>query len=87
MHFHTGNLYRRDVPTVHISLFLTNKQIEIMKKQHPQLRLTFITSLDVVLLMVEFNWKTQICYMCKQESSSDEFRKKRKKHGSQQWNA
>ena len=26
-----------------------------MKKQHPQLGFTFITSLDVVLLMVEFH--------------------------------
>ena len=28
--------------------------------------------LHVVLLMVEFHWKGEICFMCKQESSSDE---------------
>ena len=35
MHFHTGNVYWVDVPTVHISIFLAKKQIKNMKKQHP----------------------------------------------------
>ena len=34
----------------------TNKN---MRKQHPQLGFTFITSLHVVILMVEFRWKTR----------------------------
>ena len=55
MHFHTGNVYCGDVLTVHVSIFLTNKQLKNMKRQHPQLGFTFITSLDVVLLMVEFH--------------------------------
>ena len=53
MHFHTVNVYYGAVPTVHVSIFLTKKQIKNMKKLHPQLGFTFITSLDVVLLMVE----------------------------------
>ena len=36
-------------------IFLTKKQIKNMKKQHPQLGFTFITLLQVVLLMVEFH--------------------------------
>ena len=55
MHFQTGNVYCGVVPTVHISIFLTKKQIKNMKKQHPQLGFTFITSLDVVLPMVELH--------------------------------
>ena len=35
-----------------------------MKKQHPQLGFTFITSLEVVLLMVEFNLKTRKYVTC-----------------------
>ena len=34
------------------------------KKQHPQLGFTFITSLDVVLLMVEFHLKTKKYVTC-----------------------
>ena len=55
MHFHTGNVYYGDVPTVLVLFSLTKKQLKNMKKQHPQLGFTFITSLDVVLLMVEFH--------------------------------
>ena len=55
MHFHAGNLYCGAVLTVLVSIFLTNKQLKSMKKQHPLLGFTFITSLDVVLLMVEVN--------------------------------
>ena len=55
MHFHTRNVYYGYVPTVHVLIFLTKKQIKNTKKQHPQLGFTFITSLDVVLLMVEFH--------------------------------
>ena len=56
MHFHTGNVYCGVVLTVHVSIFLTMKRIISIKKKHPQLGFTFITSLDVVLLMVEFHW-------------------------------
>ena len=55
IHLHTGNVYCGAVLNVYISIFLTNKQIKNMKKQHPQLGFTFITSLDVVLPMVEFH--------------------------------
>ena len=72
MHFDTENVYCGVVLTVHVSIFLKNKQIKNMKKQYLQLGFTFITSLHVVLLMVEFHWKTKnIYYMCKQESSPD----------------
>ena len=40
------------VINVHVSIFLTKKQMKNMKKQHPQLGFTFITPLHVVLLMV-----------------------------------
>ena len=55
MHFHIRNVYCNAVPTVLVLIFLTNKKNKKMKKQHPQLGFTFITSLDVVLLMVEFH--------------------------------
>ena len=54
MHFHAGNVYYGAVPTVHVLISLTNKKIK-MNIKHPQLGFTFITSLDVVLLMVEFH--------------------------------
>ena len=60
MHLHTENVYCGVVPTVHVSIFLTNKQIKNMKKQNPQYSFTFITSLDVVLLMVDFHWKKNV---------------------------
>ena len=55
IHFHTENVYCGAVLTVHVSIFLTKKQLKNMKKQHPQLGFTFITSSDVVLFMVEFH--------------------------------
>ena len=55
MHFHSENVYCGAVPTVLVSIFLTKKQLKNMKEQHPQLGFTFTTSLDVVLLMVEFH--------------------------------
>ena len=58
MYVHTGNMYYGVVPTVYVSIFLTKNQIKIMRKQHPQLWLIFITSLGVVLPMVEFHWNT-----------------------------
>ena len=51
MNFHTGNVYCGDVPTIHVLIFLTKKQIKKTKKQNPQLGFTFITSFHVVLLM------------------------------------
>ena len=53
MHFHTGNVYCGAVLNVLVLIFLTKKQLKSMMKLHPQLGFTFITSLDVVLLMVE----------------------------------
>ena len=44
-----------DFPCINITDQETDKK---MKKQQPQLGFTFITSLDVVLLMVEFHLKT-----------------------------
>ena len=35
-----------------------------MTKLHPQLGFTFITSLDVVLFMVDFHWKTSTFVLC-----------------------
>ena len=64
MHFHTGNVYYGDVPTVHVLIFLTKKQIKIMKKQHPQLGFTFITSFYGALIMVEFHLKTRKYVIC-----------------------
>ena len=55
MHFHTENVYCDAVLTVLVSIFLTKKQLKNMKKQHPQLGFTFITSSDVVLFMVDFD--------------------------------
>ena len=52
--FEMSNVFCGAVPTVFVSTFLTNKQQKNMKKQQPQLGFTFTTSLDVVLLMVEF---------------------------------
>ena len=55
MHFHTVNVYYGAVPNLDVSIFLTKKQIISIHKQHPQYGFKFITSLDVVLLMVEFH--------------------------------
>ena len=55
MRFHTGNVYDGAVLTVLVSIFLTKKRLKSMKKLHPQLGFTFITSLDVVLIIVEFH--------------------------------
>ena len=38
---------------VHVSILLTKKQIISIQTQHPQYGFTFITSLHVVLIMVE----------------------------------
>ena len=64
INFHTGNVYCDAVLTVHVSIFLTKKQLKSMKKLHPLLGFTFITSLEVVLLMVEFHWKTRTYGTC-----------------------
>ena len=55
MHFLTGNVYCGAVLSVIVSIFLTKKFQINMTKLHPQLGFTFITSLDVVLLMVDFH--------------------------------
>ena len=55
MHCHTGNVYCGAVLTDHVSIFLTKKQLENMKKQNPQFGFTFTISLHVVPLMVEFH--------------------------------
>ena len=54
IHFHTGNVYCGAVLNVLVSIFLTKKQLKNMKKLHPQLGFTFITSSDVVIFMVDF---------------------------------
>ena len=55
MYFHTGNVYYGAVPTVRLLIFLTKKQTKKMNKQHPQLGFAFITSFNVVLIIVEFH--------------------------------
>ena len=45
-----------DCPCINVTDQETDKS---MKKQHPQLGFTFITSLDVVMLMVEFKLNTK----------------------------
>ena len=57
MHLHTGKMYFGAVPTVHVSIFLTKKQIKNIKKQHPQSDLKNSTSLHNVLLMLELHLK------------------------------
>ena len=64
MHCNTGNEYCGVVLTVHVSIFLTKKHIKNTKKQHLQLGLTFITSLHVVLLMVESHLMTRKYVTC-----------------------
>ena len=64
MHCHTGNVYWGSVPNVRVSIFLTKKQIISIQKQYPQYGFTFITSLDVVLLMVEFHLTTKKKVTC-----------------------
>ena len=64
MHCHTRNLYCGALSNFHVLILLTKKRIKNMKKQHPQLGFTFITSLEVVLLMVEFRCKTKKCVIC-----------------------
>ena len=59
MYFHTGNAYYDAVITVHVSIFLTKKHIISIQKEYHYYSFTFITSLYVVLLMVEFHQKTR----------------------------
>ena len=59
MQFHTVNVYCGAVPTVLVSIFLTKKELKNMTKQNPQLGFTFTTSLDIVLLMENFHWRTR----------------------------
>ena len=64
MHLHTGKVYCGAVPNVHVSIFLTKKQIICINRQHPQYGFTFITSLDIVLFMVEFYWNKRNYITC-----------------------
>ena len=64
MHCHTGNVYCGAVLTVLVSIFLTKKQLKKRTKLHPKLGFTVTTSLDVLLLMVEFHWKTRKYVTC-----------------------
>ena len=50
--------------TIHVSIFLTKKQIISIQKQHPQFGFAFIASLHVVVLMVEFHLKTIKYVIC-----------------------
>ena len=59
MHWHTENVYWDAVLMVHVSIFMNNKKIIRIQTQHHQYGFTFITSFCVVLLMVEFHWKTK----------------------------
>ena len=59
IHCHTRNVYCNAVITFHVSIFLTKKQIISIQIQHLQYSFTFITSLRVELLMVEFKWNTE----------------------------
>ena len=61
MQCHTVNIYCDDVLTVHVSIFLTKKQIISIQTQHPQYGLTFITLLCIVLILIEFHWTTIKC--------------------------
>ena len=49
------NMYCDYVMTVHVSIFLIKKLQMNMTKLHQQFGFTFITPLDVVLLMVDFH--------------------------------
>ena len=64
IHFHTGKVYCGAVLTVHVLILLTKKQIIIIHIQHPQLGFKFITSLCVILLIVEFYWNTRKYVKC-----------------------
>ena len=55
MQLHTGNVYCSVLLTSHVSILLTNKQITRIQTKHPQYSFTFITSLHIVLIMVEFH--------------------------------
>ena len=47
MNFHTRIVHCGAIPNVHVSIFLTKKQIISIQKQHPQYGFTFNTSMDV----------------------------------------
>ena len=75
MHFHTGNMYFSVVLTVHVSTLLTKKQIKTLRKT-PSIRFHIYQIITRCTYHVRIPLKDKkICYMCKQESSSDEFRK------------
>ena len=64
MQYHTINVHCNTVLTIHVSIFLTKKQIINIQTQHPQYGFTFITYLRILLLMVEFHRKTRKYVAC-----------------------
>ena len=65
MNFHTVNMYCSAVITVRVSIFLTDRQIISIQKQHVRSTDNGITPLK----------DKKICHTCKQKSSSDEYTK------------
>ena len=61
---HWTYMYCNDMLTVNVSILLTKKHIISIKTQPHQFGFTFITSLHVVLIMVEFHRRTRKYVTC-----------------------
>ena len=70
MHFHTGNVYWGIVLNVHISFFLTKKETTPSIRFHIYPIIGHFTAHGIIPLKDK-----KICYMYKQESSSDKYTK------------
>ena len=75
MHLHTGNVYYGAVLTFHVSIFLTKKHIK-NEETTPSIRFHIYHFIGRCTAHGRITLKgNKICYMCRQESSSDGFRK------------
>ena len=64
MHCQPENVFCDSAINIHGSILLTKKQIISIHTQLPQYGFTYITSLRVVLLIVEFHWNTRKYAAC-----------------------
>ena len=71
MHFKTGHVYCGVVLNVHISIFLTKKQIKKNEEKTPSIRFHIYHIIGRCNSHGRIPLKdSKICYMCKQESST-----------------
>ena len=70
IHFHTGNVYCDAVMTVHVSIFLTKKQLKKHEEKTPSIRFHIYHIIARCAIHGRLSLKDKnICSICKQEYS------------------